>query len=153
MLHQSLLRAALLVAAAIVAAGSAGAYSLGAGPSRLELTVEPGRTVKGQYVVSGEFEGVTTIGAYVADWEMGPDGEAVFLPSAGRHPRSLARWLQVSPAKFQLDRNGKVQIVQYRLTLPPGSAGACWGAVFFRDIRPSGGNPSPASMPSVRWPR
>ena len=119
-----------------------GAFSLAVSPASLQLTVQPGRTVKGTILVTGETDRPLRITSSVGDWNLDPKGSLLFL-AAGRLQRSLAAWLKLSPAQFTLSR-GRPQVIRYQLSVPAGVAGSYWGVLFFQ-TEPLGGIPAGAT--------
>ena len=119
-----------------------GAFSLAVSPTSLQLTVQPGRTVKGTILVTGETDRPLRITSSVGDWNLDPKGSLLFL-AAGRLQRSLAAWLKLSPAQFTLSR-GRPQVIRYQLSVPAGVAGSYWGVLFFQ-TEPLGGIPAGAT--------
>lgn len=119
----------ILAAAAIGYFAPARAYKLTVIPNRLELTVKPGGRVQGKIMVGGEFDQPTRVRASIADWGMDAQGK-VILQRLGTQPRSMAKWLWLSPAEFLLSR-GRTQIVNYQIKAPAGISGSYWCALFF----------------------
>lgn len=133
-----LIRCLLLPALIIALSGLIGPLSaneLTVSPPRIELTVEPGRTIEDNIMVTGRFAQPTRIRIRAADYSLRENGD-FRLEAPGAQPRSLAKWLSVSPAEFVLAGN-RAQRVNYRLKFPAEIAGGYWGAVLVESLPPA----------------
>ena len=116
------------------------AAGLGVSPSAFSLAVEPGRTYTGSFTLSSF--GDHTVAISVGDWLLDATG-AKYYP-AQPVERSLAKWIEVTPVRFAV-KQGKPQMVRYRLTVPATATGSNWGMIFAETVQGQG----PASKGAV----
>ncbi|MCS7218315.1 MAG: P pilus assembly protein, chaperone PapD [Thermus sp.] len=111
---------------------------VGVSPPRALYPASPGSSLTGTVAVDHPGRsGTLQVEVLLQDVLLQPDGRPLYL-DPGSHPRSLARWLSVTPLAFFLQPQG-VQEVRYTLQVPPGvQPGTYWGVIFFESA-PAGG--------------
>ncbi len=104
---------------------------VGVSPPRVLLPLAPGsETTQSIQVDHPGRQGVLAVTVVLSDVLLKPDGSPLYL-DPGSHPKSLTRWLSVTPLEFRLSPQG-VQEVRYTVRVPPGTPeGSYWGIVFF----------------------
>jgi len=116
---------AALLAALLVFSASA---SIGVGPLTLIIGAGPGEEGSGYFKVVNDGDNPEDVTVTLADWSLGPDGGIQFA-EPGTQERSLAAWVDYSPATFRLEP-GQVQRVDFTINIPPEASGDHW-ALFF----------------------
>lgn len=95
----------------------------------VDLAVGPGQLHAFSFIVRNETEVPETFVVYVGDWDRDELGGNRFYPP-GTLARSLAPWLALAPASFNLGP-GESREVKGTLTVPAGTGvGTYWGIVF-----------------------
>jgi P pilus assembly chaperone PapD len=102
--------------------------SIGVGPLTLIIDSGPGESGSGYFKVVNDGDNPEDVTISLADWSLGADGGVQFA-EPGTQERSLAEWVEYSPATFQLEP-GQVQQVDFTINVPPGTEGDHW-ALFF----------------------
>jgi len=104
---------------------------VGVSPPRALFSLAPGGSATQTVVVDHPGrQGTLRVNALLADVLLKPDGGPLYL-EPGSHPRSLARWLSLSPLEFLLPPQGS-QEVRYTVQVPPEAKdGTYWGILFF----------------------
>ncbi|WP_105316548.1 P pilus assembly protein, chaperone PapD [Thermus tenuipuniceus] len=111
---------------------------VGVSPPRALYPATPGASLTGSIVVDHPGRsGTLRVEVVLQDVLLQADGRPLYL-DPGSHPRSLTRWLSVSPLTFLLQPQA-TQEVRYTVQVPPGAqSGTHWGIVFFESA-PAGG--------------
>lgn len=105
-----------------------GRADIGVGPLTLIIEAPPGGSGSGYFKVVNDGEAPEEVTVSLADWDLDRDGGIRFL-EPGTLERSLAPWVEYSPATFKL-KPGEVQKVEFSFTVPEGATGDHW-ALFF----------------------
>jgi len=101
---------------------------IGVGPLTLIIDAGPGEEGSGYFKVVNDGDNPEDVTVTLADWSLGPDGGIQFA-EPGTQERSLAEWVDYSPATFRLEP-GQVQRVDFTINIPPEASGDHW-ALFF----------------------
>jgi hypothetical protein len=104
---------------------------VGVSPPRVLLPLTPGASATQSVLVDHPGrQGALRVSVLLSDVLLKPDGSPLYL-EPGSHPRSLTRWLSVSPLEFLLQPQAS-QEVRYTVQVPPDAQpGTYWGIVFF----------------------
>ncbi len=106
----------------------AGVADVGVGPLTLIIEAGPGEGGSGYFKVVNDGDAPEEVTVSLADWTLDRDGGIRFL-EPGTLERSLAPWIEYSPATFKLEP-GAVQRVEFSFTVPAEAKGDHW-ALFF----------------------
>lgn len=117
----------LLVLLVALLAWSASA-SIGVGPLTLIIDAGPGGSGSGYFKVINDGQNPEDVTISLVDWTLGLDGGIQFA-EPGTVDRSLAEWVEYSPATFRLEP-GQIQRVDFTITVPSERTGDHW-ALFF----------------------
>ncbi|GAB5601515.1 hypothetical protein FJNA_00390 [Thermus sp. FJN-A] len=111
---------------------------VGVSPPRVLLPLAPGASATQTVTVDHPGrQGNLRVSVVLSDVLLKPDGAPLYL-DPGSHPRSLVRWLAVSPLEFVLQPQGN-QEVRYTVQVPPGAQdGSYWGIIFFESAPAQG---------------
>jgi len=99
-----------------------------AGPLTLVLDIPPGGSGTGYFKVANDGTEAEEVTISLADWSLDPNGN-IRISDPGTEPRSLADWIEYSPATFKLEP-GQVQQVEFTISVPSREGGDHW-ALFF----------------------
>lgn len=104
---------------------------VGVSPPRALYPAAPGTSLTGSILVDHPGRsGTLQVEVVLQDVLLQADGKPLYL-DPGSHPRSLTRWLAVSPLAFLLQPQA-AQEVRYTVQVPPDAQpGTYWGIVFF----------------------
>ena len=104
---------------------------VGVSPPRVLLPLAPGASATQTVVVDHPGrQGTLRVSVVLSDVLLKPDGAPLYL-DPGSHPRSLVRWLSLTPLEFLLQPQAS-QEVRYTVQVPPDAeAGTYWGIIFF----------------------
>jgi len=91
---------------------------VGVSPPRSLFSLAPGGSATQTVLVDHPGrQGTLRVSVLLSDVLLKPDGSPLYL-EPGSHPRSLTRWLSLSPLEFLLPPQG-TQEVRYTLQVPP----------------------------------
>lgn len=114
--------------AAVALAGLAG-LALEVNLLEVDLPAAPGQVHTFSFIARNETEVPETFTIYVGDWDRDEAGGNRFYPP-GTLPRSLSRWMTVTPGSFTLGP-GETREIRGTVRIPAGAGpGTYWGIVF-----------------------
>jgi len=108
---------------------------IGAGPMSFDFVLAPGESASGVIQVMNNGDKPREFQVKLSDYDRDLEGHLVLM-AAGSHPRSLAKWLLVSPQHFTLEP-GKTQPVSFTVTIPNSESGPHWSALLISSPVPS----------------
>lgn len=121
--------ARLFVVWTCVVLGACAGLGLEVNLLEVEIIVAPGQAHPFSFIARNELDVPETFAVYPGDWDRDEAGGNRFYPP-GALPRSLARWLAVSPASVTLGP-GETREIRGVLSVPKeATTGTYWGIVF-----------------------
>lgn len=102
--------------------------SIGVGPLTIIIETGPGEASSGYFKVINDGENPEDVMVSLSDWYL-EQGGGIQFAEPGTLERSLAGWIDYSPATFQL-QPGEIQRVDFTIDVPPKASGDHW-ALFF----------------------
>src|SRR3974377_1410025 len=92
--------------------------SVGGTPIGAEHQVQAGQSKTDRLIVENKSPKSLHMKVSVADWYLTRDGDPVFV-KRGKFPEfSMSDWIEVNPAEFDLESDGR-QILRYTVEVPP----------------------------------
>jgi hypothetical protein len=128
----------------MAAAPLTGWAQIGVSSLSTDLNIAPGGSVSGSFEVTNNSQQSRQFTVAVKDYDRGSDCGLILL-SPGTHPRSLARFLFVTPLTFSLDP-GQKQSIAYNIKIPNGAVGPHWAAVVVTSPLPASSPQGPISI-------
>lgn len=104
-------------------------------PPRIELRVEPGKTIRQIIEITSANSLSSSIKVYSADWQLDPQGHVTFFEAL--QPGSCRPWVSIERKQFRL---APAQRYRYRfeVAVPPGEGeGECRFALMFEGEEPA----------------
>jgi hypothetical protein len=128
---RSIRRLATILLALFLNAGVLAQSGVGISPPRVELPTQPGAELTQTILVDHPGAvGTMEVDVSLSDVLLGPDGNPIYL-GAGLHPRSLGPWLSLTPLRFSLAPQERIE-ARYTVQVPADAeSGTYWGVVFF----------------------
>lgn len=108
------------------------AFSFSVEPSRIELSIPPGKQRGKSVRINNRSEKPIHIRTYTQDVIFLPDGTSDF-PDPGSTAWSAAKWVKVVPAEFDLPPGG-MQEARVTVQLPEQASGGYYAMVFFETL-------------------
>jgi len=108
--------------------------SVGVTPIRAEHQVQAGQSKTDRLIVENKSPMPLHMKVSVADWYLTKDGDPVFV-KRGKFPESsMSEWIEVNPAEFDLESDGR-QILRYTMEVPPETpAGGYRAAIMVESV-------------------
>jgi hypothetical protein len=119
----------------------------------VDVNLPPGGSFTGGFEVINNSDQAREFTVELKDYDRNIEGGLVLL-DPGTHPRSLAKFLTFTPAKFSLPPKQK-QLITFKIEIPSSEKGPHWAALAVTSPAPSSGAqpPPPAGQqPSIPLP-
>ncbi|MDW8329151.1 MAG: hypothetical protein RML48_04115 [Candidatus Bipolaricaulota bacterium] len=146
-----LLRWAAIILVFVVAIRVPLEAQIGVSALSVDMNLPPGGSFAGAYEVLNNSQQPRKFTVEIKDYDRNLDGGLVLLPPA-THPRSLAKFLSVTPTEFTL-APGQKQTISFTVQIPSTERGPNWSAIVVTSLysapSPQGGEADQQPQPPI----